>query len=31
VLEGEFFDGDTIVVDERTGRIHFEKREPVRA
>src|SRR4029079_3098853 len=31
VLEGEFMDGDTIVVDERAGAIHFEKREPVRA
>ncbi len=31
VLEGEFMEGDTIVVDERAGGIHFEKREPVRA
>jgi ATP-dependent Clp protease ATP-binding subunit ClpB len=31
VLEGEFLEGDTIVVHERAGGIHFEKREPVRA
>jgi ATP-dependent Clp protease ATP-binding subunit ClpB len=31
VLEGEFMEGDTVVVDERAGGIHFEKQEAVRA
>ena len=31
VLEGEFVEGDTVVVDARAGGIHFEKREAVRA